>query len=426
MAEFRNPLKPPYQAKSDELVVSLEHVELVRSTLADAIGGSNIPATRSPQLGLALLRIPNAGRVAQGLVEQLAADEIPDDPRYPDPGGAVPIDRVLWALRRRFRYSYARWSPLLGKNRLVGRLHGVNGIVIHTGEHSPTPLPNGSKPPSPRGTGPGHGVRVGLLDTGLYPNPWLAGGWAARYSDMLNPNGSTDDVEGHATFVAGLILSQAPGATVEVRRVLNSQGEADSWSVAEKLVGFGTQGLDVVNLSFACYTEDGEAPLVLATAIDRLDPATVVVAAAGNHGDVMQESEDGLSPLSPAWPAALDDVIAVGAVRPDGRRASFSPDAPWIDVHARGVEVRSTFLPAAFDGSTGGAHTFDGWAEWTGTSFAAGLVSGAIAGTTQPGRVTSAEAVHDMLRALSSDKNLPLVGQTSAKFLNLPAPGDIA
>jgi membrane-anchored mycosin MYCP len=68
------------------------------------------------------------------------------------------------------------------------------------------------------------------------------------------------------------------------------------------------------------------------------------VAAAGNHGDF---GEDPNSPerRQPAWPAALDDVIAVGGANRDGSRPAPTPkNAPWIDVYARGVNVVSTYL----------------------------------------------------------------------------------
>src|SRR5206468_3690773 len=84
-----------------------------------------------------------------------------------------------------------------------------------------------------------------------------------------------------------------PGATVDVRRVLDEHGQAESWTVANEIVRFGSSGLDVLNLSFVCYTEDGQPPLVLATAVDRLPSELVVVAAAGNHGDVADEQQRG-------------------------------------------------------------------------------------------------------------------------------------
>jgi membrane-anchored mycosin MYCP len=428
----------PNGAMPDELVVSLEHLRLVTTEIERALSANDrsdvvLTSEKSPDLGLALLRISETEKTAGLLADRVTSERIPDDERYPDPeDSSSPIDRVIWALRTLFRHRYSGWIPLLGKNRLVGRVHGVNGIVIHTGEHEPDME---HKPLPPRGTGPGQGVRVGVIDTGLYPNEWLAGGWAARYSDLIPSDASATTVAGHATFVTGLILSQAPGATVEVRRALNDQGEADSWTVAQEIVRLGRSGVDVLNLSFACYTDDGQAPAVLATAIDRLDPKIVVVAAAGNHADAPPEQTDGVDMRGvPAWPAALEDGIAVGAVDQAGRRAGFSPAAPWVDLYARGVEVRSTFLSQALAPGKSAPTPFGGWASWTGTSFAAALVSGAIAASTQPGRTTSKEAAADILNTLAEhdsyavemdSDHADLAVRGLARFLDLPAPGDI-
>ena len=210
--------------------------------------------------------------------------------------------------------------------------------------------------------------------------------------------------EGHATFITGLVLGQAPGATVEVRGVLDEDGTADSWQVAHEIVRFGRSGIDVLNLSFLCYSEDGQPPMVLTAAIDRVGPDVVVVAAAGNHGDLSSDPSDPADPATgnqnrkPAWPAALDGVIAVGASHPDGTRADFSPDAPWVDLQAEGVGLRSTYLMRAQTSSSDPTPVeFNGFAEWSGTSFAAALVSGAIAASTDPGRISSRDAARDII-----------------------------
>jgi subtilisin family serine protease len=228
-----------------------------------------------------------------------------------------------------------------------------------------------------------------VLDTAIAEHPWLAGGWVAAAGDVLSAGATRRAVAGHATFIAGLVLREAPACVVVARQVLSDDGSADSWSVAREIVEHGEEGLDVLNLSLFCHTEDGEAPLVLARAIERLPSETVVVAAAGNHGD------SGLlaDPERPAWPAALDGVIAVGATDAAGETASFSPPGvPWVDVHAPGVDRVSTYLsgPVSFD--DGATETFAGVASWSGTSFAAASVSGAIAARTVPGQMSSRRA----------------------------------
>ena len=64
----------------------------------------------------------------------------------------------------------------------------------------------------------------------------------------------------------------------------------------------------------------------------------VVVAAAGNHGK-----------SRPFWPAAFDQVLAVGAVdERSGKwtRAAYSNHGPWVDATARGSNLQSTFARA--------------------------------------------------------------------------------
>jgi membrane-anchored mycosin MYCP len=401
----------PQQYEPAQIVVGLEHRNLLESQLT-ALQIAHRRVKSSPVLGLALLKLDAVAAAARASMAAAELLPTPEDRSSvpPAPTSGSSLDQVLWALRRVFKARYAGWTPTLGKNRLVGHVQGV-GEVIFSGGGEPRALD-----PTParelRAIGPGAGIRVGVLDTAFYPQPWLAGGWTARFSDMLSSQPVPPAAEGHATFVTGLILSQAPGATVEVRRVLNGKGQAESWDVAEELVRFGQSGLDVLNLSFACYTEDGEPPLVLATAIDRLDPRLVVVAAAGN-ADASNPHRN-----QPAWPAALDDVIAVGAATEAGELADFSPDAPWIDVHARGVDLTSTYLDAAV--TEKGPVQFHGWAQWKGSSFAAALVTGAVARGASPNRISGTESARDIMRALRINNNLKTLGNTHAKFLDLP------
>ena len=79
----------------------------------------------------------------------------------------------------------------------------------------------------------------------------------------------------------------------------------------------------------------------------------VVIFAAGNDG------------CAYGWPAMYDKVIAVGAVKPDGYRASFSNYGEWVDICAPGSSIYST-VP-------GGYRYLDG------TSMACPMVSGVAA-----------------------------------------------
>jgi hypothetical protein len=365
-----------------ELVVAMPHAPYVVREL-QRLGVSAAEQDSSQDLGLALLGLP------RDQVE-LAVQNTPN----PSEGAGVPLDRLLRRLYAAFGADYGGWVPTMGKNRVlerVGAAHNIGG----GGEAAPTPaagLP-------PREADPGARVRVGVADSALWEHPWLAGAYRVAPSALRHDDGGTPDrAAGHATFVTGLVLQQAPGATVEVRRVLDDDGHADSWDVAKELVRFSRSGVDVLNLSFGCLTDDNRPPLVLATALDRLDPQLVVVAAAGNHRTA------GAEPLvRPMWPAAFEEVLAVGALTPDGELADWSPDPlrlPWVDVVAPGVGLRSAYLSGKVrlddTGQTLGEFVH-GFATWSGTSFAAARVSGAIAARTVPGRVDAATVLRGML-----------------------------
>jgi hypothetical protein len=217
----------------------------------------------------------------------------------------------------------------------------------------------------------GSGVTVAVLDTGLAAHRALDGRCLARPEDSEvvdeDGDGRRDHQAGHGTFVAGRVLARAPGATVVARRVLDSWGITDELTVAGCLDELGD--VDVVNLSLGGYSHENTEPLALAAALASLPERTVVVAAAGNYGKAR-----------PFWPAALKRCIAVAAVDADGSPAGYTNYGSWVDACAPGSSVESTFLEHtdAADGHEPG-ESFQGWARWSGTSFATPHVAAAIA-----------------------------------------------
>ena len=45
-----------------------------------------------------------------------------------------------------------------------------------------------------------------------------------------------------------------------------------TWDVAKAMAEFVGTGVDILNLSFGCYTDDGQPPLVLAKAVSLVSP----------------------------------------------------------------------------------------------------------------------------------------------------------
>jgi Subtilase family len=352
--------------------------------------------------------------VSTALDRALAQCRAADTEQIPPPEPSSYLDRVLAELRCLCEQRYTGWHPTVGKNRT---LTGVQFKPYTNGADKPTPAPG------PTATGPvdgsGERVRVGLFDTRLAPHPLLTGRFLADDGALLGPVAAGRQRlwwQGHATFIAGIVRRRAPSAVLDVRAALrpgadpsaSGAGAADVtgdehwalpvWDFASTLAAYQDAGVAVINLSVGLCTEDGRAPLVLERAIAQLTPSTIVVAAAGNHGspDVSEEKREevGLPARgAPLFPAALDNVLAVGALNGDVA-ADFNPCgaggtglAPWIDVCAPGVDTVSSYL-----GDGGGEKVlvrdvvgneeivdFAGWASWSGTSFAAGEITGALA-----------------------------------------------
>lgn len=384
--------------QADEIVVGQPYVRLVQAELGPA---AEI-LEQDDRLRLALLRLP-ADEVLASLREQHpeyvteATEDALADLRAANAGRdgdlePSSLDLTMRVLRRIFTARYAGWVPTMGKNRIVGPVTG-SYVIDGGGGNRPVAVKgdyviDGGGVGAPRsadvvvvprrsGTS-GSGVRVAIVDTRLDVHPWLDGGYTGATSD-IRPRylrEPLEDIAGHATFVTGLVLRQAPGAVVDVHAGLKDNATQDSWSLARTIAGLAGTGTPIINLSLGCHTDDGQPPLVLAAALATLGPQTVVVAAAGNHGEPEHDGVAGRPAPRPMWPAAFEQVIAVGALGGE-KLADFTPRVPWLDVVAPGADVASTYVPRSAEEGAGAGEP--GFARWSGTSFAAAAVSGELA-----------------------------------------------
>jgi hypothetical protein len=238
----------------------------------------------------------------------------------------------------------------------------------------PTSADPGSPPLDDRR---GLGVRVGVIDTGLDPQA-VAAGWLGGITvgddDRDEPGAGPDFGVGHGTFVTGLIRQLAPSSSIVAKKALAADGLGTDWTVAGALLDLAEDGVDLVNLSLTCYPDQGSAPAGIVAAIDTLlerHPDTLIVAAAGNEGSA-----------TATWPGAHKSVLCVGSSAGD-RPAEYSNRGPWVDFSAPADGVVSTCR--------------DGYAAWTGTSFAAPQVTGRLADLISQG-LRPAEAVAELRR----------------------------
>ena len=209
-------------------------------------------------------------------------------------------------------------------------------------------------------------VRIAVLDTGVDPtHPDLAGKLLPG-RDVVYGDGDPRDENGHGTLVTG-IAAAATGngrgmaglgwnTRVIPVQVLGPDGSGLDSDVAAGITWAADAGADVINISFG---GPGDSQALRDAVTYAMGKGALVVAAAGNEG--LRE---------PEYPAAIPDVLAVGASQISGDVAWFSTHGPWIDLVAPGVEVMGAW-PVA-DGPIP-------YATASGTSVAAPLASATAA-----------------------------------------------
>jgi hypothetical protein len=237
----------------------------------------------------------------------------------------------------------------------------------------------------------------------IFPNVFVTTNSALEVDDEDERDddgtGTLDFEAGHGTFISGIVRQICPDAEVRIAGVLSSFGEGDVAGVLDSIDRLLSEvgPVDVVVMSFGTNLVD-EDPGIFGRGLSTLlDAAGAVgVAAAGNQ-----------QTCRPYYPAAFADVIGVGGLAADGK-AWFTNFGGWVDACAPAVDVVSSFFldfTEQVQDDTGdvidGRH-YDGWARWSGTSFAAPKVAALIAQEMYLNGVTAKDA----WRRLTSHKQL--------------------
>lgn len=229
--------------------------------------------------------------------------------------------------------------------------------------------------------GDGAGVLVAVLDSGYVMHPALEG--SVQIEDDLTGEGMSTKGAGHGTSVASIVGGRdglVPSVDLMLLRVLDAEGQGNSFDVASGIIEAADAGASIINLSLGVY----EDSTILRAAVDyALAQSIIVVAAAGN------DARSGLP-----YPAAYPGVLAVTAIDANHRQAVFPNQSDQIAMAAPGVGI----VALGEDAEN---------VYFSGTSAAAPFVSGALAGLLgESSSRTPAQAVA-ILKSVLNDSGAP-------------------
>ncbi len=270
----------------------------------------------------------------------------------------------------------------------------------------------------------GDGQLVAVIDTGVRPGPRLPN--VDPGGDYVETTDGLTDCDGHGTLVAGIIAGQpgddgfsgvAPAARVVSLRVLSAefsprtpggdpilaQASSDVATLGRAIVHAADLGARVINISaITCLPADrpiDQAALGAALRYAAVDKDAVIVAAAGNSGptgSVAGGTSCESNPLTdqgrpkdprnwasvtsvsiPSWWQPY--VLSVASLTPDGQPSKFTMAGPWVGIAAPGENIVSVSNADGGGLANGLPNDHQQQIALSGTSYAAGYVSGVAA-----------------------------------------------
>jgi hypothetical protein len=267
--------------------------------------------------------------------------------------------------------------------------------------------------------GDGTGVVVGVLDTGVdATHPLLTGNDSQGNSRLVaegnfvstEPGFSPDDVHGHGTGVAGVVMGQQVGVATDARlinsRVIDSNNSFQTTNWVLNGAGFAVDnGADVMNLSLNTFGEFSNGSLGLDRMIDfaAVDRDVISAVCAGNissaaGGDQSVRSPaGGYNSIAVGWTSASFNY---NRLHPD---SSFGPTSDGR-IKPNVVAPGHNIVTFSDDWETG-----SDFRTWSGCSFATPHVAGLLAQQIDYGRTNGLDTDPLGLKATllnSADKNV--------------------
>jgi len=303
----------------------------------------------------------------------------------------------------------------------------TSGVVPGSDPGVPTPSGTMLNLPAAWQFSRGDGQLVAVIDTGVRPGPRLPN--VDPGGDFVETTDGLTDCDGHGTLVAGIIAGQpgddgfsgvAPAARVLSIRVtsakfaprtpggdpLLARAALDVATLSRAIVHAADLGARVINISaVTCLPADrpiDQTALGAAIRYAAVDKDAVIVAAAGNNGPTgsvaggtsatpcdsnpltdLSRPDDprnwaGVKSVSiPSWWQPY--VLSAASLTQDGQPSKFTMAGPWVGIAAPGENIVSVSNRDGGGLANGLPDDHQQMVALSGTSYAAGYVSGVAA-----------------------------------------------
>ncbi|MCX8197244.1 MAG: S8 family serine peptidase, partial [Candidatus Micrarchaeota archaeon] len=189
----------------------------------------------------------------------------------------------------------------------------------------------------------GEGIAICLLDTGVdFAQPSLGGRAISGY-DFVDSDEDASDDNGHGTFMASVIHSIAPNATIVSVRVLSTNGQGWASDViagidyCRQLAKGGSIKILMMGFGGGEYSEFCEADPVAEAAAAAVSEGIFAVASSGSFGDKRYITA----------PACSQSVVAVASTSKNDSISEFSNINLLVDLLAPGEAITASGLQGA-------------------------------------------------------------------------------
>ena len=223
----------------------------------------------------------------------------------------------------------------------------------------------------------GEAVKVAVMDSGI---ELLSGIPVEQINNLVASEQDLpyymNDMTGHGTAIAGIINDIAPHAEIYSVKIMDAENRATLSRVVEGIYWCIDNDIDIINMSFGTTVQSA----VLEKAIKDANAAGILIVSSAGNGDT----------AGVEYPAAYEEVIAVGAVNTSAEKTEESAVGEEVELVAPGEQILTDSML--------GLETVV-----SGTSMAAPHVTAAAAVLWQKDKTKSPEFIRNLLAQTANE-----------------------